>query len=293
LPLDKPVGPTSHDMVAQARRELGIRKVGHTGTLDPFASGLLLLVLGRATRLVEHLHVFPKEYEARARLGVGTETDDSEGEELQASDAWEGLSSADVSEALASLAGKSLQRPPRYSAKKIGGDPSYALARRGVRVELPEVPIEVHRIELVAFRPPEVDFRVLCSTGTYVRALARDLGESLGVGAHLTGLRRTAIGPHRVEGAIRPDQLGDPDAVARALVPPARAVDHLPRIEIEEEAVHRMETGRTVRLDEVGSAGPGVPEEGALAALTAGTRLVALAVREGGLLRPRKVFPVE
>ncbi|NIP58321.1 MAG: tRNA pseudouridine(55) synthase TruB, partial [Gemmatimonadetes bacterium] len=199
LPVDKPVGPTSHDVVARARRALDTGRIGHTGTLDPFASGLLLLCVGPATRLSEYLTALEKSYVAVARLGVGTDTLDPEGAVVERSDSWSELDRARIEEASASFLGRREQVPPQFSAKKVGGEAMYARARRGERVELSPIPVEIHELELLGVDLPDVRLRIRCSSGTYVRALARDLGAALGEPAHLAELRRTAVGSFRVQ----------------------------------------------------------------------------------------------
>jgi tRNA pseudouridine55 synthase len=286
LPVDKPVGPTSHDVVAMARRGLGVRRVGHTGTLDPFASGLLLLCVGRATRLAEYLHELPKRYEATARLGQVTATLDPEGPVVQERSGWEGLQEERVREVLASMVGHQEQIPPSFSAKKVKGEAAYRRARRGEEVELPAVPVEIHELRLEAFQPPWIRMDVACSTGTYIRALARDIGERLDVGAHLTELRRTAIGPFDVAGAIPLDRLDDPEAVARAWISPIDAVAHLPRVELAESDAGRFRSGQAVQLP-TGA----VPSARPIAVIS-GEALVAVGMYEDGALKPRKVFPL-
>lgn len=285
LPVDKPAGPTSHDIVTTARRSLGTRRIGHTGTLDPFASGLLLLLLNRATRLAEFLSVHPKEYVAVARLGTETTTLDVEGEVVRSSEDWGGLDEEDVRGALQRLSDQQEQVPPAFSAKKLGGERAYARARKGEAVTLEPVPIEVHEVEFLELDLPLVRFRVLVSTGTYVRAFARDLGEVLGVGAHLRELRRTAIGQFRVEGALSPTELGDPRAIERAWVPPLDAVSHLPRVSVTESDAARIQSGQAIPCP------PALLEEqGPLAVVLEGT-LLAIAARQDDRIRPRKVFP--
>jgi tRNA pseudouridine55 synthase len=287
IPLDKPVGPTSHDIVAIVRRALGIRSVGHTGTLDPFASGLLLLCVGQSTRLAEYLGGWPKEYAARARLGVQTTTDDLQGEVLSESPEWEGLSRDEVSSALTTFLGESEQIPPDFSAKKVGGTAAYTLARRGKEVELPPSPIVVHSIEIIDVSLPWVDFRVSCSTGTYVRALARDLGERLGVGAHLTELRRLAIGPFHVDQAITLDDLSRLARLEGAWISPLSALADLSGIEVTEAEAVRIRMGQSLQLVDGRIAGAGEDRE---VALSLSGELVATAHLKGGTLRPRKVF---
>ncbi len=291
LRLDKSAGPTSHDMVAWARRELRLRKVGHTGTLDPFASGLLLLCLGPSTRLAEYLSELPKEYRARARLGVRTSSGDPDGDALATSDGWRTLGRDEIESTLESFLGESDQVPPTFSAKKVDGERAYRRARRGESVSLEPVPVQVHEVALETVALPFIDFRLRCSAGTYVRAIARDLGEWLGVGAHLTELRRVSIGPFSVQGAVSPEALGDPAAVRSAWIPPLGAVRHLPVIQDPpDEALHRFRSGQPLPPSELGA-----PEEGGEGevAVAVGDRLVAIAVRDGDRIRPRKVFPLE
>ena len=288
LPLDKPVGPSSHDMVALTRRRLGIRRAGHTGTLDPFASGLLLVFLGRSTRLAEYLHSFPKEYIACARLGIATTTDDLEGEITSRSDDWKGLSPGEISAAFEAFRGVTRQQPPDFSAKKIRGRRAYVLARRGEEVSLTPVPVTIHVIDLESLDLPDVRFRVRCSTGTYIRGLARDLGEYLGVGAHLTELRRLAIGAFHVDDALGPEALLDSAEVERATISPLDAVSHLPRLEVTREKAMRLQAGQSLSLDEEAS-----PEGEGEHAVVFGSHLLAVAVREGRQVRPRKVFSLD
>ncbi|WP_179534874.1 tRNA pseudouridine(55) synthase TruB [Actinopolyspora biskrensis] len=199
LVMDKPAGMTSHDVVARVRRIMGTRKVGHAGTLDPMATGVLVLGLERATKLLGHLALDTKAYLATIRLGSSTSTDDAEGERLSSADA-SGVPDEELSEAVAALTGEIAQVPSAVSAVKVNGRRAYELAREGQQVELEARPVTVSRFDLLAVRREEadvvdVDVLVECSSGTYVRALARDLGEALGVGGHLTRLRRTRVGP--------------------------------------------------------------------------------------------------
>lgn len=295
LRVDKPEGPTSHDIVSRARRALRTRRVGHTGTLDPFASGLLLLCVGTATRLSESLTGLPKSYEAVARLGIRTDTDDREGVVLDVHEGVEALDPAELDRALAALRGPLLQVPPAFSAKKVGGEAMHRKARRGEVVELPPVPVEVHAIERVDWTPPLLRFRVDCSSGTYIRALARDLGEALGVGAHLAGLRRTRVGDHSVEGAVPADALDDAERVAAAWLAPREALTHLPCLDLTPEQAARIRTGQRITADVGQESEPprstaGGGHEGRLA-LFLDEELVALAETEGEWILPRRVFP--
>lgn len=255
LPVDKPEGPTSHDMVARARKLLQTRRVGHTGTLDPFASGLLLLCVGPATRLSQFLSGRDKEYRATARLGLTTDSGDRDGRVVAESPGWEGLDAARVEAALAPFRGDIEQVPPALSAKKVGGERAHRRVRRGETVELKPVPVRIHELELEEVSLPLVRFRVRCSSGTYIRALARDVGEALGVGAHLTALRRTAVGPHRVEDAV-------PGALDRVPEPgdwisPLDALAPMPRVALDRTAAADLLHGRRIPLP------PGAPGQGA------------------------------
>lgn len=284
LPVDKPVGPTSHDVVGVARRALGTRAVGHTGTLDPFASGLLLLVVGDATRLSPYLTGLDKSYEADVLLGVETDTLDIEGTPVPAGDGA-ALEPARVERAIGALAGPSLQEPPAFSAKKVGGEAAHRRARRGESVVLEPVPVTVYEIEATRAAPPRASFRVRCSSGTYVRALARDLGRSLGVGAHLTALRRTGVGGFRVDEAITMEQLAA-GQVADAWITPCEALERagLPSLELDDGEVGAITHGRPI------PAKGGVPGERSPVALVDRSGLVAIAEVADELVRPRRVF---
>jgi tRNA pseudouridine55 synthase len=264
--VDKPEGITSHAAVQRVRRALEIRSAGHTGTLDPFATGLLVVLLGRATRLARFVEAEAKSYRAVARLGVRTDTDDRTGTVLEERSV-EGLDPGAVREALARFVGPGRQRPPAYSAKHVAGERSYRLARRGEAVEPAEVAVMVHAVEWLSWTPPELEFRITVSAGTYIRAVARDLGAALGVGGHLRALRREAIGALRVDDAVPLEAVG-PGAVR----PPGAVLGHLPAVALDPagrlDAVH----GRRV------AASAGSPGE--LARLMAGEELVAVGRRE-------------
>ena len=212
--VDKPAGWTSHDVVARMRRLARTKKVGHAGTLDPMATGVLVLGIGRATRLLTYVVGADKEYTATVRLGVATTTDDAEGETLTVVDAG-GVSRAGVEAGVAALTGPILQVPSAVSAIKVDGRRAYARVRAGEQVELAARSVTVRRFDVLAVRPGsrdgvpvlDVDVEVTCSSGTYVRALARDLGAGLGVGGHLTALRRTRVGGYRLDVARTLEQL--------------------------------------------------------------------------------------
>jgi tRNA pseudouridine55 synthase len=226
LLVDKPGGVTSHDVVATVRRSLGIRKVGHAGTLDPMATGLLVLGLGGATRLLRFLGGLPKTYTGTFQLGVRTTTLDADGDVTDRSTV--DVTDEALASAMSSLRGPSLQRPPAFSAVKVGGRKLYEAARAGEVLVADPRPILVERFEPVERRGAAVDFVAVVSAGTYVRVLAADVGASLGCGAHLTALRRTAIGTFSVEDASPPGSPGD-------VLPVERAVAHLPRVVLGED----------------------------------------------------------
>jgi tRNA pseudouridine55 synthase len=233
--VDKPAGITSHDAVDEVRRTLGVRKVGHSGTLDPMATGLLVMGIGRATRLLRFLGDLDKEYEGTARLGEETDTLDAEGEIVRTAPVR--VSEAEVGMAMADLTGRVGQRPPAYSSVKVGGRRLHRAARAGERLEAPVRTVRVDAFDMTGFDPPDVRFRVVCSSGTYVRVLAADLGRRLGCGAHLIRLVRARIGPFRLEDASPPDRPGQP-------LPVEVAVAHLPRLDLEEEEAVAAGHGR-------------------------------------------------
>jgi tRNA pseudouridine55 synthase len=268
LLVDKPAGVTSHDVVARLRRALNTRAVGHTGTLDPFATGLLVALVGRATRLARFVEGQRKTYRATLRLGVRTDTDDLTGSPVGGAvpDAWP--DEAGMRAALEAMVGTREQRPPAFSAKHVGGVRSHRLARRGVEVELAPVEVTIHAMELLAWRAPDAEFRVTVSAGTYVRAIARDVGEQLGPGAHLVALRREAIGDLQVGDALPLADIG-PGAVR----PPLAVLPHLPRVELDEAGLAYVRHGRAIGHGAAGAQGA----EGANVALVQAGELIAVA----------------
>lgn len=283
LLIDKPEGPTSHDIVGMARRALGTRRVGHTGTLDPFASGLLMLCVGRATRLAEYLSGLGKTYRGVARLGIETDTADRTGTVLSESMGWGELSEEDITTAFYGQLGEIAQVPPSFSAKKVAGVRAYDRARRGEEVLLEPVRIVVERIEVVEVALPEVTFEVECSSGTYIRSIARDVGAALGVGGHLASLQRTRIGAHDLATAISADQLDNPELVRSAWLTPLTAVSHLPQLHVGSDEARAL--GHGLRIPAVAGAPAGVP----LAIVHEGV-LLAIGEIEDSVLRARKVF---
>jgi tRNA pseudouridine55 synthase len=282
LPIDKPEGPTSHDVVRAARKAVGSRRIGHTGTLDPFASGLLLLCVGQATRLAEYLSAQDKTYEAVARLGVTTDTLDTEGAVIEERAGWQSLTPSDVEAVLERFRGETDQVPPEYSAKKVGGVAAYERVRRGETVVLAPARVRIESLEITELDLPRVGLRVTCSSGTYVRALARDIGQVLGVGAHLVSLRRTAIGDLCVQWALAYSDLGDSARVAAVALTPLEALAHLPRLDVDDAALARIMHGGSVAF-------PPASTTGTVLLAHAGT-LVAVGEREDDVVHPRKVF---
>jgi tRNA pseudouridine55 synthase len=243
LNIDKPGGITSHDVVARIRRVAGQRRIGHGGTLDPLATGVLPIALGVATRLVDYLVEDRKAYRADVLLGITTTTDDAEGT-VVAECSVPPLDVAALEHALLPFVGTIQQVPPIYSAIQVGGQRMYDVARRGETVELAPRTVEIDRIDVVAWQPPHLTIDVVCGKGTYIRALARDLGTTLGCGAHLAALQRTAVGPLRIDAAVSLDDLiNDPAQLHVHLLPPAAAVAGLPRIDIDSEGAQRIRHG--------------------------------------------------
>ncbi|MCC7106357.1 MAG: tRNA pseudouridine(55) synthase TruB [Chloroflexi bacterium] len=245
LNVRKPPGPTSHDQVSAVRRLFGTRRVGHAGTLDPLASGVLPVALGRATRLIDRLSSDRKRYRADVQLGIRTASDDLEGEVItEAPVPW--LSEADVRGALAGFLGRSQQRPPAFSAAKVGGRRSYALARRGTLLDLEPRTIEIYCVDLIAWQSPRLVFEVECSKGTYVRSLARDLGERLGTAGSLAGLCRLRVGRFELPDTVALDdlaQLPGDQRLAHVLPPDVVLLD-LPALVLDEAALEHFRHGR-------------------------------------------------
>ena len=280
LLLDKPVGPTSHDVVARVRRAAGLRRVGHAGTLDPLAGGLLLLGLGPAARFLEYLVGLDKTYETTVRLGRATTTYDAEGEVT--AERPVDVTAADVAAALAAFRGPIRQVVPPHSAVKRDGRPLYESARRGEVIDLPQRDVVIHALNLLAYDPPLLTLRVACSSGTYIRSLAHDLGAALGCGGHVATLRRTAVGAFPVAQAVSLEAL-TPETLAAHLLPPEAAVAHMPRLEVDEVEATRLSLGQ--RLPAAAGATPGD-----VAAFGPGGRFLGVVEIDGDVARPRKML---
>jgi len=273
LLVDKPAGVTSHDVVAIVRRALGTKSAGHTGTLDPFATGLLIVLVGKATRLARFLDGFDKEYTGTIRLGQGSDTDDSTGV-LGPRVAGREPAEAEVRSALAGFVGIQMQMPPAFSAKKIDGERAYKRAREGEVVVLKPVEVTIHAAELVRYEWPDAEIRVRVSTGTYVRSLARDLGGKLGMPAHCAALRRDRIGPFDVTGALALETLqnGSADGRMGGSLTMVELVRHLPQQTIDDEGLAHITHGRPVPTKEL---------TGPIALVHAGELTAIAEVKEG------------
>jgi tRNA pseudouridine55 synthase len=290
LVLDKPGGMTSRDAVDRAQRWFprGTR-IGHTGTLDPLATGVLVLCVGSATRLTEYVQAMAKTYRAGVLLGARSDTDDADGTVTPAVVA-QPPDRAAVVRALAGFVGEIAQVPPAYSAAKVSGRRAYDLARRGLGVSLQARKVRVYAIDLVAYEYPRLEVEVRCGKGTYIRALARDLGDRLGCGALIETLRRTRVGPFQADAALGLE--ADAAAARAALLPLAAAVSALPRVTLPDPEISRLRRGQSVPLGAAGPAEQPVRAEEVAVFDPAGTLVAIAAVdRAGGLFRPDKVLP--
>jgi tRNA pseudouridine55 synthase len=270
LVVDKPIGLTSHDIVQIIRRGTGIRRAGHTGTLDPRASGVLVVLLGPAVRLSEYVSASDKRYQATIHLGSSTDTYDAEGTITNSSPA-DHINEDEFNEILETFVGEMEQVPPPYSAVKVKGRKAYEIAREGEEIELAPRIVNVYSLEILEWAPPEVVVDVYCSSGTYVRSLANDLGKALGTGAHLIGLRRTKSGRFTLRDAVPMRRLQDAFEAGnwyRFLIPAAEALADWPAVELDADQVDLIRHGHRVPC-EVGQKGlaRGVSEQGDLVAL--------------------------
>ncbi len=297
LNLNKPSGPTSHDMVDRVRAAARIRRVGHAGTLDPLATGVLVICIGRATRIVEYLMPGQKVYRAELRLGVTTDTYDAEGEII--STAPVDHTRAQVEAALAPFRGAIEQIPPMYSAVKHRGEPLYRLARRGVQVEREPRPVEIFELTMEAWNPPDCTLKIVCSSGVYVRTLAHDLGQALGCGAHLTELTRLASGDFWLEDSVSIEEFERQAGEGRwrdSVQPIDAALDHLPALHLTDDEARRICTGQAITppspTKALSTKGNGPPAEHLARAYGPGGTFLALIVHdeENRKWRPRKVF---
>ncbi len=290
LNINKPAGWTSHDVVAWVRRVLRIKRVGHAGTLDPLATGILLVCVGQATRVAEYLMASSKTYRAAARLGITTDTYDTDGE-LIATQPVPELTADDLRVALTHFTGDILQTPPAYSAIKQDGVPLHRRARRGETVQPAPRPVRIQSIEVLAWQPPDVALEVVCDPGTYIRSLVHDLGQTLGCGATMTALQRTRSGRFHIADALDLDTLAQAaahGAIERHLHPLSAALDHLTPVEVTAEVEKLLRFGQPIPCSEPPATvtGYAINPAGEVAA-------ILTYAQQSGTWRPEKVFASE
>ncbi|MBE2201413.1 MAG: tRNA pseudouridine(55) synthase TruB [Anaerolinea sp.] len=285
LNVDKPLGMTSHDVVNQVRRISGLRRVGHAGTLDPLATGVLLLCLGRATRLADYLLGQTKSYAAAIRLGQTTTTYDAEGEVVQERP-FTHLTLPTILETLHLFRGTVQQLPPMYSAVKKNGQPLYKLARQGVEVERPLRTITIYQLDVQQWQPPHLHITLTCSSGTYVRSLAHDLGEALGCGGYVASLQRTQVGAFTLDKAI---PLADLSAamLAEHLWPTDTAVAHFPRLDVSTAETADLHQGRAIPRQ------PSHPTADVARAYDEQAQFIGIVVARDDAWQPKKIFHSE
>lgn len=282
LNIAKPAGVTSRDVVNQLQRLVRPAKIGHAGTLDPLATGVLVVCVGQGTRLTEYVQLHPKSYRATFLFGRTSDTDDTDGDVTELPDR-PALPQDDIARALLAFVGDIWQRPPDYSAVKLQGRRAYDLARRGEKPDLQPRQVRVDAIRLLAWRSPELVLEIDCGSGTYIRSIGRDLATSLGTGAVMSSLVRTAIGPFQLEQAVSPAGLG-PESLAQHLLPLGAAVGALPRMQITPEEAERLRRGQFLSRPQHGL-------QSATAAFLADHELVAITrPHDEHQLRPEKVF---
>ncbi len=285
LNVAKPQGLTSHDVVARVRRFTGVRRVGHAGTLDPMATGVLIVCVGRATRIIEYLADADKVYRATIRFGMVTDTWDADGQPVSERP-WQALTFAAIEEALQSFRGRIRQTPPMYSALKHQGQPLHRLARRGIAVEREPRSVEIYEARPIAWAPPDLVLDIACSKGTYIRSFAYDLGEVLGPGAHLAALVRLSVGPFTLNEAVPLAVLEqEADRWQERLLPLHAALAHLPAVTVDEAQIAKLALGQAVLLN--------VPNRPAvLCAYDADRQLVAILrpTEADGMWQPHKVL---
>lgn len=283
LNVDKPGGMTSRDVVDQVARAAATKRVGHAGTLDPMATGVLVIAVERATRLVEYVQAQPKTYHARIKLGQTSDTDDVDGR-LTAHEFEEIPTRERVLDALLDFTGEIQQRPPNYSALKVDGERAYHLARKGQTPNLEPRPVRIHRIRLFDYSFPDIELGVVCGSGTYIRSLARDLGEHLGTGGVLSMLRRHGIGVFHVESAAALDAVTK-ESIASLARPMSDAVGSMPRMELSNEEVKRFLLGQELVLAEPTD---DAPTEAFQVAVFGRGQWIGIGERSGRILRTIK-----
>lgn len=291
LNINKPCGMTSHDVVARIRWLLKQKRVGHAGTLDPAARGVLPICVGQATRLAEYISESGKTYEAEITFGVVTDTYDSEGAILRTSDV-RGLTLAQIEPVLSSFLGPQMQLPPRYSAVKLQGQPAYKRMRAGEEVTLTPRQVEISQLEILNWQAPRLTLLVACSKGTYIRSLAYDIGERLGCGAYLSALLRTHSGPFELSTSVTLEQLSaaiEQNNITSYLLPPDQALSHYPAIHLDALTSARVLHGNKFRCDQI------PPTTQPVRIYDAGGRFLAIATwdAEQGMWQPGKVLASE
>lgn len=281
LSVDKPTGPTSHDVVSRVRRLANTRKVGHGGTLDPLSSGLLVLALGRATRLLEYVQSQPKAYRALVRLGVTSSTYDGEGQLEEGGEV--NFSLEQLLTALNKFRGQIEQMPPMFSAVKKHGKPLYELARQGVVVQREARRVTIYDLEILSYEPPDLTLHIRCSGGTYIRSLAHDLGQELGCGAYMAGLRRTEVGHLKLHDATPLQELSA-ESLPDHLKPIDAVVVHLPELHVARPEAQRLSQGQSIARE------PDHTDEELVRVYDKDGRFVGIAARQDDGWRPRKIF---
>lgn len=280
LNIDKPQGLTSHDVVDEVRKLAGTQQVGHTGTLDPMATGVLVLCIGRGTKIAQYMVGLDKEYEAEMMLGVATSTYDATGEKYVVEGAT--IPSRDTIEAaLQKFAGEILQIPPLYSAVKVKGKRLYEYARQGLNVNLKGRKVKIHFIKLLSYMPPRARFVASVGSGTYIRSLCHDIGQALGCGAHLTALRRTRVGCFLIKDALSLAECkSHPELIESNLISLNKALSHLPAITVCGHAAGKVKNGRLLQLQDVQSAGQQIDQGFFIRLLSEKGELLGLAKTE-------------
>lgn len=281
LLVDKPEGPSSFQVISKLRRILKTRAIGHAGTLDPLATGLLVILVGNYTRLSQHLTAADKRYEARVTFGLSTSTDDREGEPIARASA-SGVREDSLRTQLAAMVGPQEQIPPAYSAISVNGERLYAKARRGEKVEVPRRSVVIHELLWKGFSSPHLDIDVACSKGTYIRSIARDLGERVGVPAHLGALRRTRSGAYDLQDSVSLAALESADDPLSFLRVGPAAVSGIPVVSVSQSQVTALEHGQTIAYE---PAFESIGEDDGVAVATNGDALIAILQRRGERIR--------
>ena len=289
LALDKPRGPTSHAIIRDLRKRFGLPKIGHAGTLDPMATGLLLLCIGEATKFARFLIEADKAYVAELILGESTDTYDADGQ-ITEKKSIKGITNHSIERALSELRGTILQKPPMFSAKKIGGTRLYKLARQGKEIEREELPVTIYKNKLLKLKGSRVSLEIECSKGTYIRSIAHDLGKSLGCGAHLGGLRRTKVGKFSEHDMVSPEVLSHSENWDSFLSPIGSALSQLPSLFIKADDCGKLLNGQQVILEKKENYGYWVLYE---SSNQSHKRFIGVGeVKESRVLRPMRMISV-